>query len=288
MEVRMTKINRFALLLVCTGFFLGFAGCGTQETPSAALWPDGAWALYKQTKLDTDNQRIQGTLKVSSVGKEIVDGEPYYWIELREDTQDGGVTITKFLAKENAQYNPDDSFVFWDDVKRIIIQEGTSTPEEIPSQHLKRFAPSFIESGKARRFGNVKDIDPPDISILSDITMSPGGKSLLCNGKKHERKYISEVNLGFLHLQDISESSTEYYRNASVPFGGVTKVIHSSTTTTANKLKADEPAKPPIHFENSMELEQFGSSGAISQIIGDPVEKQVLPFPFLKGAQTNS
>jgi len=284
----MTKINRFGLLLVGMGFFLGIAGCSTPEAPSAALWPDGAWALYKQTKLDTDTQRIQGTLKVSSVGKETVEGQPYYWIELREDRQDGGVTITKFLARDRSQYNPDESFVFWDDVKRIIIQEGTNTPEEIPSQHLKRFAPSFIESGKARRFGNVKDIDPPVISTLPDITISPGGKSLLCTGKRHARKYISEVNLGFLHLQDISESSTEYYRNASIPFGGIARVVHSSTTTTANKLKTEEPPKPPIHFENSMELEQFGTSGAISQIIGEPVEKQVLPFPFLKGAQTQS
>ncbi|MBN1355529.1 hypothetical protein JXA40_04565 [bacterium] len=284
----MTRMNRLIFTIIPFGCLLGISGCGTSDIPSAKLWQDGAWVLYSQTRTDSESDPVQGTLKLSAVGKEILDGKPYYWLEIREDRQEGSVIITKFLAAEKQDFNPDQSFVFWDDVKRIIIQEGNNTPEEIPSQHLKRFAPSFIESGKAKRFGNVKDIDAPEITSLPEKTFTVGGTNLLCRGKRFNRTFISEVNLGFLHLQDTTESKTEYHASNSVPFGGIVKVTHESTTTTVNKLKPEETPKAPVHFENTMELRQYGTSGSVSQIIGEPVEKQILPFPFLKGGKPSS
>ncbi|MBN1551964.1 hypothetical protein JW979_10860 [bacterium] len=265
----------------------GFLG-SSLSCPSASLWPDGAWVRYKQIRLDSEGNSSEGTLQVSAVGKEMVDNTPYYWIELREDKKDGGVVITKFLASENTAFNPIESMNFWDDIKRIIIQENTNTPEEIPAPHLKRFTPTFVESVKSRRFGNVNDVVEPEITELPDITVTVGGKELNCPGKRVVRKFTSMVNLGFLHLEDTTESATELYTHPEVPFGGIAKVTHTSTTFTVNKLRPEEEPKAPIRFENSMVLEDFGISGAKSQIIGTPVEKEVLPFPFLKGKTQHS
>ena len=280
----MRAIHRSAIILVLS--IAMFAGCGPKEVKNAQLWPDGAWVLYEQTREDTDGSQVKGTLKVSSIGAEMVDGKPYYWIEIREDNQTG-VKITKFLAAENAAYDPMTSFVFWDDIKRIIIQENNKTPEEVPAQHLKRYTPVYIESSKSKRFGNIKDTDQPQISEIPETSFQAGDKQITAKGMKITRRYTSSVNLGFLNLEDTTESSTEYFRSPDVPFGGIVKVTHSSQTSSINKLKPDQEAKPPQVFNNTLVLTQFGMSGASSQIIGEPVEMKVLPFPFLKGGQGN-
>ncbi|GEM_PF-5743374 len=263
------------LLVVCS-----FWACGSSSVPDAGLWTDGAWALFEQTKKAADGKETKGTLKVSAVGKEMVDGKPYHWLEIREDTSDG-VKITKFLATESAAFDPMKSFTFWDDVKRIIIQENSKAPEEVPPEHLKRFAPSFVESLQSKRFGNAKDVTQPTVTDLEPLTLKIGNQDLVGAGKKYSRSFTSSVNLGFLNLEDTTESGTEFYISKSVPFGGMIKVTHSSKTSQVDKLKPDQAPKPPIVFENSMVLKDFGTSGATSQIIGEPVKMQVNPFPFL-------
>jgi hypothetical protein len=282
-EVQMERITQSLLILMALGLMTVSSGCKPKDIPQASLWPEGAWLIYQQERLDSDGKQFTGNLKVSCVGRESIENVPYYWLELREDKADGGVTITKFLASERKNFNPDESFVFWDDVKRIIVQEDMKTPEEIPAQHLKRFAPSFIESGKSKRFGNVQDLTPPEVTDLPEKSVTLDSKQLKCSGKKSHRKFMSTVNLGFLHLEDTSEVTTEYYISPEIPFGGIVSVTYSSTTSTVNKLKPEAEAKAPVQFSNVMQLKQFGLTGATTQIIGDPIEKQVLPFPFLKG-----
>ena len=283
----MVTMNRIFLFCFCFVIVTLHFGCQTMKVPDAKLWTDGAWALYKQIITDENGKTTQGTLKISSVGKEMVDGKPYYWLELRIDNKKG-VVITKFLASEKKDYNPDDSFLFWNDIKQIIIQTDAKTPERIPENHLKRYAPDFIESSKSRRFGNVKDLQDPKINKLPEKSITVNGSSVVCTGKEFSRKYESSVNLGFLHLCDTSEIKTRYYHSSQVPFGGIVEVSHSSVTISENKLKPEEEPKPPVVFENALILENFGTSGAESQIIGDPVEKQVLPFPFLQQGNKNS
>ncbi len=258
-----------------------FLGCQPEKAPPPSLWTEGAWAIYSQNQISTDGKAFTGKLKVSCVGSEMIDGTPYYWLELRKDKADGGVTITKFLAKEKKNFSIKNSFVFWDDVKQIIIQEDSKTPEKIPPQYLSRFAPTFVESVKAKRFGNVKDIKPEKISDLPPKSFSIDGKNIQCTGKKFHRKFVSSVNLGFLNLEDTSEISTEYYASNDVPFGGIVYAKYVSTTQTVNKAKKSGEPKPPVHFENTLQLERFGATGAKSQIIGTPVEKKIMPFPFL-------
>ena len=273
-------------LLVITLVLSVFWACGGTTIPTAGLWTDGAWALFEQTKKAADGKEVKGTLKVSSVGKEMVDGKPFHWIEIREDTADGA-KITKFLASEAASFDPMKSFTFWDEVKRIIIQENSKAPEEVPPEHLKRFAPSFVESLQSKRFGNAKDVSQPVVTEMSQLNLKAGNQELTGEGKKYSRTFTSSVNLGFLNLEDTTESSTEFYICKSVPFGGLVKVIHSSKTSQIDKLKPDQEPKPPVVFENSMVLKDFGVSGAESQIIGEPVKMQVNPFPFLNKNDTS-
>jgi len=270
------KISAFLMVSVL------MISCQPAELPTAALWTDGAWVLFDQTRKNVDGSETSGTLKISAVGKETVDGNLYHWIEFREDNEQG-VKLTKFLTTERVNYNIKDGFNFWDQIIRIIVQENSGVPEEIPQQHLKRFSPSFVEHTKSKRFGNVKDAFPPKTSELSPINITVGGKNLKCSGTKYERKYSSEVNLGFLNLEDTTESASEYYTHSDIPFGSLVKVVHTSTTSSVNKLKPDQAPKPPTHFVHSLTLKSYGSKGAASEVTGEPVEKQILPFPFLKG-----
>lgn len=265
-----------AVLLLCFG-------CTPKEAPVASLWSDGAWVLYEQSSLDATGKEVTGTLKISAVGKEMIEDKVFHWIEIREDNQKG-VVITKILASEAPVYDPRSSFVFWDQVKRVIIQENSQTPEEIPEQHLKRFIPGFVESSKSKRFGNVKDQEPEQFKELPDATMTINKQKITAKGYELVRHYTSSVNLGFLNLEDTTESSTTYFLNSDVPFGGLVKVEHSSSTSSLNKMKPNEEPKAPNRFKNSLICTAFGNSDATTQIIGDPVEKQVLPFPFLKNS----
>lgn len=275
----MNRNKSWKLLVLFLIAFVFFA-CSKTTVPTASLWTDGAWVLFEQTKKSTDGKESKGSLKVSSVGKEIVDSKPYHWIEIREDSTDG-VKITKFLASEALGFDPMKSFTFWDDIKRIIIQENSNAPEEVPPEHLKRFAPTFVESLQSKRFGNAKDVSQPLVQEMPPITLKAGNQDLSGEGKKYSRTFTSSVNLGFLNLEDTTESATEYYISKIVPFGGLIKVVHSSKTSQIDKLKPDQEAKPPVTFENSLVLKDFGSSQASSQIIGEPGKMQVNPFPFL-------
>ena len=256
-------------------------GCSS-EVPTASLWTDGAWILYDIQRIDTDGDKISGTLKVSSVGNEFIDGNPYHWIEMREDSQKG-VTIKKFLAKEKENFNPRESFIFWDDVQKIIIQTNSETPESIPAQHLKRFAPTFIQSAKANRFGNAENVSPAEFKELPEKNFSLNGSDVSSKGYHISRHTKSSINLGFLNLEDTTKATTEYYISPNIPFGGIVSVKHESTITSINKTKPDQEPKPPVFWETRLTAKQYGMNGAKTQIIGEPIEKQVLPFPFLKG-----
>ncbi|MCD4653541.1 hypothetical protein K8T06_06360 [bacterium] len=286
----MARFYQVSVVLFFAGIFL-FAGCNEKETPtalssSAQLWNDGQWTLYDLNRTNTDGVETLGTLKVSSVGNEVVEGKTYFWLELREDSKNG-VKITKFLAREKNSFNPDSGFTFWEDVKRIIIQKDTGKAEEVPSQHLRRYSPHFIEGSGAKRYGNIEDIDPPEVEILDAREFTVNNDPISVAGKRNVQHFSSAVNLGFLNLEDTTESSVEYYRSTEIPFGGIVSVDFSSITTSVNKLKPDAPPKPPKQYKNSMRLKSYGS-GAESQIIGDPIEMEVMPFPFLEAARKNA
>ncbi len=159
-----------------------------------------------------------------------------------------------------------------------------NTPEQVPQQHLKRFAPFFVEDSSARRYGNVQNIEPAVKTALEDENFSVNNTQLTGKGVRNTNHFTSSVNLGFLNLEDTTESSVEYFVNPEVPFGGILKVVYSSSTSSINKLKPETPPKPPQSYKNTMFLKSFGN-GAESQIMGEPVEMKVMPFPFLEAAR---
>ncbi len=280
------------IALVVTVILLFIAACGAPpvehesqpiEAEAATLFENGAWALYDMERVNTDGTTSKGTLRIAAIGSELKNGQTYHWLEMREDTNDG-VTITKFLAKEKPDYEPSDGFTFWDDVQDIIIQIDTSVPERVPEQHLRRFTPAFVENSSVRRYGNIENITPPTRDILDEQTFVVNNSELTASGVRKTSHFVSSVNLGFLNLEDTTESYIEYFTHPDVPFGGLVKVVYQSNTESVNKLRPDTPPRPPQSFENSMLLKSYGL-GAQSQIVGEPVEKEVMPFPFLEAAQ---
>ncbi|MGB3976126.1 MAG: hypothetical protein WBM02_11480 [bacterium] len=286
--------SRLLSSLIISLAMVFIAGCGTSidveepsrseagGIPSATLWADGAWALYSLNRTNTDGTTTEGTCRIAAVGKEMVDNKPYHWLEIREDSVDG-VKITKFLALEDPDFSLENGFTFWDDVKQIIIQENTNTPERVPEAHLKRYAPHFVEGNVARKYGNVQNIDPPTHENLEAKVFAVNDAELVCTGVRKTSHFVSTVNLGFIHLEDTTESYVEYYSHPDVPFGGLVSVTFKNTTESENKLKPDSPPRPPQYYENQMTLQSYGL-GAQSQITGQPVEMEVMPFPFLEAA----
>ncbi len=282
-----------SLMILCAIVFI--AGCGTSidveepsqpqivDVPTASLWSDGAWALYSLDRTNTDGTSTQGTCRIADVGKEMVDNKPYHWLEIREDSADG-TKITKFLASEKPDFSLETGFTFWDDVREIIIQEDTNTPERVPEAHLKRYAPYFVEASAVRKYGNVQDIDPPTREDLEEKIFVVNNVDLSCTGVRKTSHFISTVNLGFIHLEDTTESYVEYYNHPEVPFGNLVNVTFKSTTESENKLKPDSPPRLPQQYENQMTLQSYGL-GAQTQITGQPIEMEVMPFPFLEAAR---
>lgn len=261
--------------------------CGCRQEPphaaAASMWTDGAWALYSLDRKNTDGTVTAGTLRIASVGKEMLENQPFHWLEMREDSAEG-VKITKFLAKEKSPFDPEAGFAFWDDVRQIIVQQDMNTPEQVPQQHLKRYAPTFVEDSGTRRYGNVQNVSPPQKTVLENKTFTINNSPLSCSGIKNSSHFTSSVNLGFLNLEDTTELTVEYYTHPDVPFGGLVEVSYTSNTTSINKVKPDSPPKPPQFFENKMMLTAYGT-GAETQITGTPVEMEVMPFPFLEAAR---
>ncbi len=269
------------ILLLC----INQAACvqtseNNNEAGEDSVFKTGSWALY-DIKIKENADLTEGTLKVAVVGKEKVNDKDYYWLELVKTTDDGK-SITRMLTtpKENIDYN--ETFVFWDDVNQVIIQQNDETPKKVSEVQIKKFIPNFVESGKTRRFGNAENITEPRIENLGTETMEIDGKTLETEKFNLEKRFVSRVNLGFIHIEDTTESSSAYWRSDKVPFGGLVKVIHTSETESINKKNTKAPKKEPEQYESAFMLKDFGHSGAVSAIQGDPEEMEGPVFPFLQ------
>jgi hypothetical protein len=269
----------FGVMLV---LFMSHTACN-QTTPEKAEKgaAGGAWVLYDAEIDNGTGTLVKGSIKVSEVGTEKVEGKQYTWFEI-EETFGGKTKITKFLARPAEALDLKKSFNFWEDVRRIIIKEGKQA-REVPEVQLNKFMPSFVESNQTRKFRNATDLEPPKVTPLSEETIEVAGKSLKCAHQRIERKFVSQVNLGFIHIEDTTEMSSEVWTSDEVPLGHhLVKVVHSSTTQSVNKLKPDEAPKPPFKYRCNLVLKDFGSSGAVSAIKGEVKPMDVPVFPFLK------
>ncbi len=65
---------------------LGPAGAQTQLAPLYSLPKDGTWVEYEWTATGPDKKEQQGTLRISSVGGNEVQGAPHRWVEVKKVT----------------------------------------------------------------------------------------------------------------------------------------------------------------------------------------------------------
>lgn len=277
MGVRSWQAVAMGILLI------GLTGCTKPEPPVPidAFFPDGSWTQYQMSVSDSEAGDVKGTLKISVVGHEKVDSVNYFWIEMDQRTG-ASRTITKFLAGKLDAVNFSESFRFWGDVKRIVMKEGEERAQEVQELQLKRYIPSFVESKKTRRFGKAEDLQEPVIENFPVENISVNGESLECAHVSVRRRFVSRVNLGFIHMEDETEAVSEYWVSRKVPFGGLVKVEHRSSTLSRNMKNPEKDQDVPSVYQCSFLLTGFGNSGAETAITG-PVDAMQAPiFPFLK------
>jgi len=260
---------------------MSHAACSPAATDSAA--GDGQmWVLYDAERDNGSGTFEKGTVKVSIVGKEAVSGAEYTWFEF-DETFGAQREITKVLAKQADAFDPAQSFLFITDVKKIIVKTGDKPAQLVPDAQIRKFTPSFVESKQTRKFQNATDIMPAKSESLPEETLLVAGKDMKCSRTKMSRKFVSKVNLGFIHIEDTTTMETEMWQNPDVPFAPhLVKINHQSSTVSENKIKPDEPQKPPFQYKLNLTLKEFGTSGAVSAITGEPQQMEAPVFPFLK------
>ena len=129
--------HRFVGAIVC-------AALGVVAVPAAAqagglinsLPPDGSWVVFKaKSELDLQGnlQSFDRELKIASVGKQEVEGEPGRWIELSTEFV-GRKVLAKLLIAEKylkADQNP------FDHIAKAWMREGENVVE-IPENRLRQ------------------------------------------------------------------------------------------------------------------------------------------------------
>ncbi len=81
----------------------GLAFAQKQLSPLYALPSDGTWVEFTWERTTPQNKKIPGTLRISSVGKKMVQDHPCRWVEIKLETPQGDKTtlkIRKLLVDE--------------------------------------------------------------------------------------------------------------------------------------------------------------------------------------------
>ena len=217
-----------ALIMTVTGFCI--CTDASADGLLCKLPPDGGYAVYDVSikfSRDGQEQKIEGELKVSSVGKTQDGGKDARWIEVRGERKDqqDQVVLMKVLA-------PEESFKVGEDVQSNIIRGWVKRGDNDP-----------------RQFG------ANDEEFTRLFALLLGGP--LDSPKKLEKKEIEVEGLGKLSCE--RESGTrevmmgpdrtvrfknEIWRNVKAPFGSV-KML------TTGKYDQDG-AETLLHMETTL------------------------------------
>lgn len=274
-------VTAILLLVVMTGL----AGCRSEPPPAIeGENMAGAWVLYdvqKRTGVKSEN----GTLRLSLVGVEKREGALYNWYEFVEQF-DAGRVVTRFLALPAPEYNPVTEFNFWNtDVREVIIQRDQDGARQANETQLRRYAPVFLQARETIRFGNREDLDPPKIEELGNQEIALKDLSLSCRHILVTRNFQSQINLGFLHMVDVTQSHTELWLNDDIPLTGIARATHDSYTISENRKNPAAETREPLDYKIEIRVQEYGLNGAVTAILGQAVAMELPKFPFLKDSK---
>jgi hypothetical protein len=98
----MKRLMPILFVFACLPAYVGAEG---YPAPLYSLSPDGTRVEYKWTAISRGEAKLSGTLRISSVGRKVVNGVPCRWVELCRETLLGDRTarhVRKALIREDA------------------------------------------------------------------------------------------------------------------------------------------------------------------------------------------
>jgi hypothetical protein len=239
----------------------------------------GSWVEYEAVNSGTtmDNAGQPVTLRLSVTEKE---GEQF-WYEVRT-VQGDRKDITRFLARPAGTTDLLGVMSPWEKVSRVIVQSDGNTPQEVPATAMDRYVPDLVAAYKMLGSRKVTTAGESVEKKLDAATLEVAGKKLSLDRKTLTRTDESQVNLGFIKIDEKMEYTVTVGRNEKIPVTGVgryeAKVVLTSSSTQPGK---ETTSRPSQNMTSKLVLKGFGTSGAKSELKGTPVMMKENPFPFL-------
>ena len=222
--------------------------------------PVGSWQLRENTETNHKGKQTVSTLRTSLVGVETRSSEKHYWVEMAMESfkvkkngkrkQQGDRTIIKSLIPAST-FTSDPANIM-NNLRAFgsetIIQTGNEDPMRMNSGGMMAGLMKAMQADIQYNF-----------SQLGSESVSAAGKSF--DSKKIQGSGTVEMNAVFKKIK--VESDTTMWLSPKVPFG----TIKTDGTTLLN-------GKQSTH--QSVLLE-FGQSGAVSEIVKEPVDMPEMP-----------
>lgn len=217
--------------------------------------PVGSWQVREETVTDHKGRQTVNVVKTSLLSEEMRDGEKHYWMEMviqtfkiKKDKRkpSGDKAVMKTLVAASAmQANPANVVNNLSGFgKDIIMQSGDSAPMRITGAGL--MADSVMKATGTKVNYDYQNLGQETVEV-------PAGSF------KADKIQGSGTTTAKVLFKKVSvQSDDTAWISAKVPFG----LVKGEGTTTTN-------GKQSTH---KLELLEFGQSGAVSEITGEPQE----------------
>lgn len=223
--------------------------------------PIGSWQLREDTVIDHKGRQSLNVIRTSLLSKESRDGQQYYWLEMAIDTyklkkngkrkKSGDKVVLKSLVATSALTS--DAANVMNNLssfgKEMIMQNGNSKPMRISGSGM--MAQSMLKALGAKVNYSYQTLGKENVSV----------KAGSFNATKIQGSGSTSVKVVFKKMT--IESDNTAWLSSKVPFG----LVKGQGVTETNGKKST----------HSVELVEFGTSGAVSQITGTPEEMPEMP-----------
>lgn len=225
-----------------------------------AATPVGSWQLRENTETNHKGKKTVSTLRTSLIGIETRNNDKHYWVEMAMESfkvkkngkrkQQGKRTVIKSLIPAST-FNGDPANIM-NNLRAFgtetIMQSGNDDPIRMNSGGMMAGLMTAMQA----------DIKY-DFKQLGNEQLTMAGQSF--NSKKIQGSGTVEMKVIFKKIR--VESNTTMWLSTNVPFG----TIKTDGTTLTNGKQSSHRS----------ELTEFGQSGAVSEIVKQPVDMPKMP-----------
>ncbi|MBT8132799.1 MAG: hypothetical protein KJO35_11055 [Gammaproteobacteria bacterium] len=263
---------KFAFMLLLHAFCLAIPTLAYSDAPSfnvTSTTPVGSWVEREQRTVDHRNRETVSIIRQTMVESEQRDGELHYWIETESTNykvkkkgvrkQQGDTAIVKVLVPASTLDGDPANLVnnLSGFGKEIIFQNGSQQPMRM------------------REGGTMADLMLKALGVKVDYTFESLGRESvnIPAGEFRAEKFAGSgsVETRMLLKKITVESQSEVWLTPDIPFGFARMVSNDLVNGKSQTSQA--------------EVTQFGTSGGVSKIVGEPVDfmgEQTMPGINLK------